>query len=162
MGSASRRVAAGLLLASLLTGCVSFGGGSELSEEDRAALEGLYDDPLFEEAPPGAGELLGEDFQTECGEEGADPIGGRTWVLLDDGQDAVAFYRDLGRDNGWEVVEESPPDPGAQFGSRTASLVMERASEGYTYSFSVLIGRSNLHDDVEIGAHASIDEPAIC
>lgn len=162
-----RRVSAAVsavgLVAVALAGCVSLGNDRPtLSSQGRDALDLLYADPLFAEAPPGAGDLLGEDFQTECGEEGSDPIGGRTWVLLDGGEDAVAYYRDLGLEGGWEIVEELDPDPDAPFGSRSASLIMERTVAGYRSSFAVLIGRSNLHDEVEIGAHGSVHDPSLC
>ena len=159
----SAAVSAGCLIAVALAGCASLGTDRPtLSSDGRDALDLLYADPLFAEAAPGAGELLGEDFQTECGEEGSDPIGGRTWVLLDGGEDSVAYYRDLGREGGWQIVEERDPDPHDPFGSRRASLIMERTVGGYKARFAVLIGRSNLHDEVEIGAHGSVDDPSLC
>ncbi len=98
----------------------------------------------------------------ECDEGGYPPSGGHTWVLLDDGLDAVAYYKRIGEESGWGVVEESAPDPDAPFGTREASLQMEKSSNGYIYGFSVLIGRSSLHDEIEVGAHGGIDAPDVC
>lgn len=147
----------------LLAGCASLADEPpSISGEGRAALEAIYDGPLFVEPPPGAGDLLGEGFPVECGEEGADPIGGSTWVLLDDGEAAIAYYKEIGQDDGWEIVEERAPDPDATGDAKRASLVMRRSSGDYSFHFSVLIGRSSLHDEVEVGAHVGVDEPSLC
>lgn len=166
MGCASTRggwFVVGLAVVALLGGCTSLGSERrDLSEGDRSAVESLYDGPMFAEVPPGAGELLGEDFPLVCGDEGADPTGGRAWVLLDGGEAAISYYRQLGLDDGWEVIEETEPSRDAESDGRRANLVLRKTESGYTYSFGVSIGRSILHDDVEIGALGGIAEPSVC
>lgn len=164
MASGRRAVllAAALAATGFLVGCVGPGPRTaEVSSDHRDALDELYSDRLFDGPPPGAGESLGEEFSTECF-EGTKPTGGGTWVLLDDGVDAVAYYKALGEDAGWTVMEEHVPEPEAKREDQRSSLEMEKTSGGYTFRFSVLIGRSILHDEVGIGAHGSVVSPDVC
>jgi hypothetical protein len=168
----SRRLGLALLAAAVivLNGC-ALGPQSkvqEVSGEHREALDVLYNDPLFSARPPGIGELLGEDFSTEC-LEGEPPIGGRSWVLLDDGADAVEFYKDLGEQSDWTVIEEhelvplpSRDDKLGSGSSRRPYLKLEKSVDGYSFSASVTIGGSTLHEHIGLGVHASVDAPDVC
>jgi hypothetical protein len=82
--------------------------------------------------------------------------------LLDDGNAAIAYYKTLGVDNGWEVVDQSAPSRNADSEGRRADLVLTKRESGRVYSFGVSIGRSVLHDEVEVGAHGSVLEPSMC
>lgn len=128
-----------LITGALLAGCD--GARAKVPASLEAAVAELFADPLVTALPPG---VTGPDHEkvTKSCESGGLPFIARDFSVPGDLAAVLAFYREIGRAEGWHIVTDRSVDPSAPLDGADAVLVLERPTGNATIGFAVKVGSS--------------------